>query len=104
MRDYDQVVNPTSVSRVHLFRRIGCGIWKIGNIVRLKSFFQGPQLQYSVTAVDQASKLQPLASTNERVSSGTAFPFALTLVELLCGAKKRAEVCAPMMFSPGTPF
>jgi hypothetical protein len=35
---------------------------------------------------------------------GTAFPFALTLVELLCGADKRAEVRAPMVFPPNTPF
>ncbi|KAF7343013.1 DJ-1 protein [Mycena venus] len=36
--------------------------------------------------------------------AGTAFPFALTLVELLCGADKRAEVRAPMVFPPNTPF
>ncbi|KAH7922700.1 DJ-1 [Leucogyrophana mollusca] len=36
--------------------------------------------------------------------SGTAFPFALTLVELLCGAEKRAEVFSPMIFPAGTPF
>jgi len=35
---------------------------------------------------------------------GTAFLFALTLVELLCGAEKRAEVREPMVFPPGTPF
>ncbi|KAH9897068.1 DJ-1 [Cubamyces lactineus] len=33
---------------------------------------------------------------------GTAFPFALTLVELLCGKEKRAEVAGPMVFPPGT--
>ncbi|OBZ77404.1 Glutathione-independent glyoxalase DJR-1.1 [Grifola frondosa] len=33
---------------------------------------------------------------------GTAFPFALTLVELLCGAKKRGEVAASMVFPLGT--
>ena len=33
---------------------------------------------------------------------GTAFPFALTLVELLCGAEKRKEVAGPMVFPPGT--
>ncbi|KAJ7107583.1 class I glutamine amidotransferase-like protein [Mycena epipterygia] len=35
---------------------------------------------------------------------GTTFPFALTLVELLCGAEKRAEVRGPMVFPPDTPF
>lgn len=34
--------------------------------------------------------------------AGTTFPFALTLVELLCGKKKRVEVAEPMMFPPGT--
>ncbi|KAI0938605.1 hypothetical protein AcV5_000246 [Taiwanofungus camphoratus] len=29
---------------------------------------------------------------------GTAFPFALTLVELLCGPHKRADVARPMVF------
>ncbi|KAG5650487.1 hypothetical protein H0H81_012067 [Sphagnurus paluster] len=35
---------------------------------------------------------------------GTAFPFALALVEILCGTKKRTEVQNPMVFPPGTPF
>ncbi|KAJ7770319.1 class I glutamine amidotransferase-like protein [Mycena olivaceomarginata] len=35
---------------------------------------------------------------------GTAFPFTLALVELLCSADKRAEVCAPMVYPPNTPF
>ncbi|ESK90256.1 dj-1 family protein [Moniliophthora roreri MCA 2997] len=35
---------------------------------------------------------------------GTTFPFALTLVELLCGKEKRAEVHGPMVFPPGTPW
>ncbi|KAF6751191.1 class I glutamine amidotransferase-like protein [Ephemerocybe angulata] len=35
---------------------------------------------------------------------GTAFPFALTLVELLCGKEKREEVRAPMVFPSGTPW
>ncbi|KAF8188937.1 DJ-1 [Mycena galopus ATCC 62051] len=45
--------------------------------------------------------------SNKLVTSrgpGTTFPFALTLVELLCGADKRAEVRAPMVFPPNTPF
>ncbi|ETW75947.1 hypothetical protein HETIRDRAFT_436865 [Heterobasidion irregulare TC 32-1] len=33
---------------------------------------------------------------------GTAFPFALTLIEHLCGATKREEVQGPMMFPPET--
>ncbi|KAI0747006.1 DJ-1 [Daedaleopsis nitida] len=36
------------------------------------------------------------------MSPGTAFPFALTLVELLCGKEKRAEVAGPMVLPCGT--
>lgn len=32
---------------------------------------------------------------------GTAFPFALTLVELLCGPEKRKAVSGPMVFPEG---
>ena len=32
---------------------------------------------------------------------GTAFPFALTLVELLCGPEKRKTVSGPMAFPEG---
>ena len=35
---------------------------------------------------------------------GTAFPFALTLVELLCGRGKREEIRGPMVFPQNTPF
>ncbi|CAA7266301.1 unnamed protein product [Cyclocybe aegerita] len=35
---------------------------------------------------------------------GTAFPFALTLVQLLCGEERRAEIRAPMVFPANTPF
>ncbi|KAI1798008.1 DJ-1 [Ganoderma leucocontextum] len=35
-------------------------------------------------------------------SRGTAFPFALTLVQLLFSNEKRAEVEGPMIFPPGT--
>ncbi|TFK98609.1 DJ-1 [Pterulicium gracile] len=35
---------------------------------------------------------------------GTAFPFALTLVELLCGKEARDSVYGPMVFPPGTPW
>ncbi|KAJ3880486.1 DJ-1 [Lentinula edodes] len=35
---------------------------------------------------------------------GTAFPFALKLVEMLCGVEKRKEVHGPMVFPPGTPW
>jgi hypothetical protein len=38
------------------------------------------------------------------IFSGTAFPFALTLVELLCGSEKRSEIRAAMVFPDGTPF
>ncbi|TCD67794.1 hypothetical protein EIP91_011922 [Steccherinum ochraceum] len=33
---------------------------------------------------------------------GTTFPFALTLVELLCGKEKRKDVAGPMVFPHGT--
>ncbi|TFK75567.1 DJ-1 [Pluteus cervinus] len=35
---------------------------------------------------------------------GTAFPFALTLVELLSGAAKREEIIGPMVFPPNAPL
>ncbi|KAJ7250729.1 class I glutamine amidotransferase-like protein [Mycena rebaudengoi] len=35
---------------------------------------------------------------------GTTFPFALSLVELLCGPEKREEVRGPMVFPPNTPL
>lgn len=35
---------------------------------------------------------------------GTAFPFALKLVELLCGQERRDEIRGPMVFPPNTPF
>ena len=38
------------------------------------------------------------------ISTGTTFPFALTLVELLCGKEKREEVRGPMVFPTGTPW
>ncbi|KAJ7758249.1 class I glutamine amidotransferase-like protein [Mycena metata] len=50
---------------------------------------------------------EPVVISKNLVTSrgpGTAFPFALTLVELLCGADKRAEVRAPMVFPADTPF
>ncbi|TFY74733.1 hypothetical protein EWM64_g9279 [Hericium alpestre] len=52
-------------------------------------------------------KEDPVVVSNNLVTSrgpGTAFPFALTLVELLCGTKKRDEVRGPMVFPPGTPW
>ncbi|KAH9926741.1 DJ-1 [Fomitopsis serialis] len=48
---------------------------------------------------------EPVVVSGKLVTSrgpGTAFPFALTLVELLCGKEKRAEVAGPMVFPPGT--
>ncbi|KDQ60209.1 hypothetical protein JAAARDRAFT_32583 [Jaapia argillacea MUCL 33604] len=35
---------------------------------------------------------------------GTTFPFALTLVEMLCGKEKREGVRGPMVFPEGTPW
>ncbi|KAE9392570.1 DJ-1 [Gymnopus androsaceus JB14] len=35
---------------------------------------------------------------------GTAFPFALKLVEILCGPEKRSEVQGPMVFPHGVPW
>ncbi|KAI8986711.1 DJ-1 [Trametes punicea] len=48
---------------------------------------------------------EPVVVSGKLVTSrgpGTAFPFALTLVELLCGKEKRAEVAGPMVFPKGT--
>jgi len=48
---------------------------------------------------------EPVVVSGKLVTSrgpGTTFPFALTLVELLCGKQKRAEVAGPMVFPPGT--
>ncbi|KAI0711390.1 DJ-1 [Earliella scabrosa] len=47
----------------------------------------------------------PVVVSGKLVTSrgpGTTFPFALTLVELLCGKDKRAEVAGPMVFPAGT--
>ncbi|KAJ6623653.1 class I glutamine amidotransferase-like protein [Mycena sp. CBHHK59/15] len=49
----------------------------------------------------------PVVISNNLITSrgpGTTFPFALALVEILCGAAKRDEVRGPMVFPPGTPF
>ncbi|RPD65739.1 DJ-1 [Lentinus tigrinus ALCF2SS1-7] len=48
---------------------------------------------------------EPVVVSGKLVTSrgpGTTFPFALTLVELLCGKEKRAEVAGPMVFPEGT--
>ncbi|KIK95550.1 hypothetical protein PAXRUDRAFT_140459 [Paxillus rubicundulus Ve08.2h10] len=37
-------------------------------------------------------------------STGTVFPFAFKLVELLCGKAKSDEIRGPMMFPPGVPY
>ncbi|KAJ2925662.1 hypothetical protein H1R20_g11434, partial [Candolleomyces eurysporus] len=50
---------------------------------------------------------EPVVVSGNLVTSrgpGTAFPFALTLVELLCGKEKREEVATPMIFPAGTPW
>ncbi|KAK0205245.1 DJ-1, partial [Desarmillaria ectypa] len=50
---------------------------------------------------------EPVVVSGNLVTSrgpGTTFPFALTFVELLCGANKRKEVSTPMVFPPGTPW
>ncbi|KAL1661834.1 class I glutamine amidotransferase-like protein [Schizophyllum commune] len=49
----------------------------------------------------------PVVVSGKLVTSrgpGTAFPFALTLVELLLGKNKREEVRGPMAFPANTPF
>ncbi|EIN08859.1 DJ-1 [Punctularia strigosozonata HHB-11173 SS5] len=49
----------------------------------------------------------PVALSGKLVTSrgpGTAFPFALTLAELLVGKSKRDEIYGPMVFPHGTPF
>ncbi|GJE93761.1 DJ-1/PfpI family protein [Phanerochaete sordida] len=48
---------------------------------------------------------EPVVVSGTLVTSrgpGTTFPFALTLVELLCGADRRSEVAGPMVFPPHT--
>ncbi|KDR77010.1 hypothetical protein GALMADRAFT_246196 [Galerina marginata CBS 339.88] len=50
---------------------------------------------------------EPVVVSDNLVTSrgpGTAFPFALTLVELLCGSKRREEIRGPMVFPPNTSF
>ncbi|CAK5272760.1 unnamed protein product [Mycena citricolor] len=50
---------------------------------------------------------EPVVVSGKLVTSrgpGTTFPFALTLVELLCGHEKRIEVQEPMIFPPNTPL
>ncbi|KAG6814463.1 hypothetical protein H0H93_012952, partial [Arthromyces matolae] len=50
---------------------------------------------------------EPVVVSGNLITSrgpGTAFPFAFTLVERLCGPEKRTEVFKPMVFPPGTPF
>ncbi|PPR03411.1 hypothetical protein CVT24_012706 [Panaeolus cyanescens] len=49
----------------------------------------------------------PVVISDNLVTSrgpGTAFAFALTLVELLCGAERREEIRGPMVFPSGTPW
>ncbi|KAH6903161.1 class I glutamine amidotransferase-like protein [Coprinopsis sp. MPI-PUGE-AT-0042] len=50
---------------------------------------------------------EPVVVSGKLITSrgpGTTFPFALTLVELLCGKEKREEVRGPMVFPNGTPW
>lgn len=50
---------------------------------------------------------EPVVVSDHLITSrgpGTAFPFALTLVELLCGNERRAEIRGPMVFPANTPF
>ncbi|KAF9530712.1 class I glutamine amidotransferase-like protein [Crepidotus variabilis] len=52
-------------------------------------------------------KEDPVVVSGHLVTSrgpGTAFPFALTLIELLCGKDQRNEVQRPMVFPPDTPW
>lgn len=48
--------------------------------------------------IRRASYLPPLGCSR---GPGTSFPFALTLVELLCGPEKRKAVSGPMVFPEG---
>jgi len=45
-----------------------------------------------------------MTSNQSHRYTGTAFPFALKLVELLNGPEKRKEIYGPMVFPAGTPF
>ncbi|EED84951.1 predicted protein [Postia placenta Mad-698-R] len=58
---------------------------------------------YDLLVVPGGAKgAQTIAQSVPDWRTGTAFPFALTLVELLCGAAARAEVAGPMVFPAGT--
>ncbi|KIK68703.1 hypothetical protein GYMLUDRAFT_36193 [Collybiopsis luxurians FD-317 M1] len=49
----------------------------------------------------------PVVVSNNLITSrgpGTTFPFALKIVELLCGPEKRKEIHGPMVFPSGTPW
>lgn len=52
----------------------------------------------------QVSPVPSRCCVSNARDAGTAFPFALKLVELLCGKAKRDEVREPMMFPPGTAY
>ncbi|KAF7795069.1 hypothetical protein EIP86_006213 [Pleurotus ostreatoroseus] len=58
-----------------------------------------------MVCADFEYKDEPVVVSGKLVTSrgpGTSFPFALTLVELLCGKEKRKQVADPMVFPPGT--
>ncbi|KAF5386521.1 hypothetical protein D9757_005936 [Collybiopsis confluens] len=48
--------------------------------------------------------IDPNTPFAKALASGTAFPFAFKMVELLCGPEKRQEVHGPMVFPAGTPW
>ncbi|KAH9941187.1 DJ-1 [Epithele typhae] len=58
--------------------------------------------EYSEDPVVCSGKLITSSSAAPHFLPGTTFPFALTLVELLCGKEKRSEVAGPMVFPAGT--
>ena len=64
------------------------------------SYFTEPLILLDFTYSDD-----PVVVSGTLVTSrgpGTTFPFALTLVEKLCGKEKRVEITAPMVFPLGT--
>jgi len=61
----------------------------------------------SLLEIDFEYSEESVVVSNNLITSrgpGTAFLFALTLTELLCGREKREEIRGPMVFPQNTPF
>ncbi|KAJ7728657.1 class I glutamine amidotransferase-like protein [Mycena metata] len=91
--DFDYSEQPVVVSKNLVTRYVVCTLPRVKH-------------QLSTLCIVWQSRPRYFPATSSEITrlAGTAFPFALTLVELLCGADKRAEVRAPMVFPADTPF